>query len=275
MTRQHIADPETVNKLPSQTLRRHSGLASDATRAASIGSSKSPTSPAFTIPQRAMNGSGSRNPRVGIGQEARGRRRRWPGGHECAEIAAQRGHEVILLERRQALGGQLKLAASVKGRGGHRRGDPLPRVPACEAACRCEAWASRERRVRARLGRRSRRGGNGLGPQPDDHRQPLARSSAVAGIESERVLTTWDLLESEAQVGHCVLVVDDGEGSWKGISVALQLAGEGHEVHLSTPLGYVGAAVGPFSQNKCFPGCSRPGSGCTRSRCLPRSVTTR
>jgi len=39
-----------------------------------------------------------------------------PAGMKAAEVAADLGHETILLERREQLGGQLRLAASVPGR---------------------------------------------------------------------------------------------------------------------------------------------------------------
>ena len=50
-----------------------------------------------------------------------------------------------------------------------------------------------------------------------------------------------------AAVGRRVLIVDDGEGGWKGVGLALQLDEDGHEVEFVTPLPYVGAKLGPFS----------------------------
>ncbi len=44
-----------------------------------------------------------------------------------------------------------------------------------------------------------------------------------------------------------MLVVDDGEGSWKALSIAAHLARSGHAVQLSTPLPYLAAGLGPFS----------------------------
>jgi hypothetical protein len=72
-------------------------------------------------------------------------------------------------------------------------------------------------------------------------------------VDAEHVLTVFDVLEHGAAVGRKALVVDDGEGGWKGIGLALHLADAGHEVHLSTPLPHVGAAIGPFSQNRLIP----------------------
>ncbi len=67
------------------------------------------------------------------------------------------------------------------------------------------------------------------------------------------------MLERGAAVGDEVLIVDDGEGGWKGIALALQLAADGKRVHLSTPLPYVGAALGPFTQNKLVPRVAEAG----------------
>lgn len=40
-----------------------------------------------------------------------------PAGLKAAEVAARRGHRVTLVERRLQLGGRLRLATEVKGRG--------------------------------------------------------------------------------------------------------------------------------------------------------------
>ena len=73
------------------------------------------------------------------------------------------------------------------------------------------------------------------------------------GLDRAHVLNVWDVLEYQAPLGQRVLVVDDGEGIWKGIGLALDLSERGHDVHLSTPLPYVGAKIGPFSQNRLIP----------------------
>ena len=68
------------------------------------------------------------------------------------------------------------------------------------------------------------------------------------GLELEHVLDVWNVLEDGVPVGHKVLVADDGEGTWKAISLALDLAEQGHDVHLSTPLPYVGAKINFWSE---------------------------
>ncbi|MEV4129950.1 hypothetical protein [Nocardia sp. NPDC049707] len=67
------------------------------------------------------------------------------------------------------------------------------------------------------------------------------------GLAQDNVMSVWDVLEDRRPIGHRVLVVDDGEGGWKGIGLALQLDADGHDVEYVTPLPYAGAKLGPFS----------------------------
>jgi 2,4-dienoyl-CoA reductase-like NADH-dependent reductase (Old Yellow Enzyme family) len=176
-----------------------------------------------------------------------------PAGMKAAEVAARAGHEVILIERRDVTGGQLRLAASVKGR--------------TEIA---GVFNYLEIQI-AKLGVDVRLGWSPtveelLALEPDE--VIVATGSApgadivgniaqglldTPGLDDVRVLNVWDVLEQHASIGHRVLVNDDGEGTWKAISIALELSDRGHDVHLSTPLAYVGAKVGPFSQHRLIP----------------------
>jgi hypothetical protein len=82
----------------------------------------------------------------------------------------------------------------------------------------------------------------------------LARGDLeTPGLDHEHVLSVWDVLEHGADVGQQVLIADDGEGGWKAIGLALHLAQRGHQVHLSSPLPYVAAKIGPFSQTRLIP----------------------
>ncbi|WP_029113612.1 FAD-dependent oxidoreductase [Mycobacterium sp. URHB0044] len=73
------------------------------------------------------------------------------------------------------------------------------------------------------------------------------------GLDQEHVLSVWDVLEHDRPVGRHVVIVDDGEGGWKGIGLALQLQVQRHQVEILTPLPYVGAKLGPFSANLAVP----------------------
>jgi mycofactocin system FadH/OYE family oxidoreductase 2 len=253
MTRQHIADPETVNKLRAGRL--------DDIRPC-IGCNQGCIDRLFKITHTTC----VHNPAAGYEHElgagtltpsATPKRvvviGGGPAGMKCAETAAGRGHDVILFERREALGGQLRLAARVDGRaelGGvirHLEG----RLAQLPVDVRLGETASAESVLALAPDHIIAATGSAPGRQIIGNLSHGIRS--VPGIDSERVLTVWDLLEHGAPVGRRVLVVDDGEGSWKGVSVALHLAGGDREIHLCTPLGYVGAAIGPFSQNMMLP----------------------
>jgi NADPH-dependent 2,4-dienoyl-CoA reductase/sulfur reductase-like enzyme len=172
---------------------------------------------------------------------------------KAAEVAARRGHDVVLLERRAELGGQLRLAAKVKGRGEigqvitHLEGQLRKLgvdVRLGQAAAAESVLALEPQGVIVATGSAPRREllGN------------IARGLLdTPGLERDDVHDVWQVLEQDAPLGERVLVVDDGEGGWKGISIALELSEAGKEVHLSTPLPYVGAKIGPFSQNKLIP----------------------
>jgi NADPH-dependent glutamate synthase beta subunit-like oxidoreductase len=154
---------------------------------------------------------------------------------------------VTLLERRDQLGGQVRLASSLPGR--EEIGEVVRHL---------------ETQV-AKLGVDVRLG---VTATPDDEvlkgadavviatgSQPVRRLIGVRSFQLEgvdglalpHVLTSWDLLERGEVPATSVVVVDDGEGSWKALSIAAHLARTGHAVQLVTPLPFVAAGLGPYS----------------------------
>ena len=253
MTRQHIADPETVNKIREGRLEDLRGC---------IACNQGCIDRIFKIAHATCvhNPAAGHEEELGIGTlTVTSAAKRvvvvggGPGGMKAAETSARAGHDVTLLEARPVLGGQLRVAASVDGRAD--MGEVIRHI-----GVQLEKLA-----VDVRLGRAAT-AEDVLALQPD-HVIVATGSTAtrtivgnvangildVPGIESAHVLDVFDVIEHGAPVGETVLVVDDGEGAWKAVSVAMHLAARGHTVHLSTPLGYAGAAVGPFSQNRLMP----------------------
>ncbi len=253
ITRQQIADPETVNKM-------REGRLDDIRRC--IGCNQGCIDRLFKM----TNATCVHNPaagyelELGIGtlkQAARPKRvvvvGAGPAGLKAAEIAARAGHDVTLIERRDRVGGQLRLAASVDGReeiGGVTKYLET-QVNKLGVDVRC-GWAPTAEEVRA-LDPDHVIVATGSAPGPDIIGNIARGQLETPGLDREHVVNVWDVLEHDAHVGRRVVVADDGEGTWKAISLALQLSERGHDVHLVTPLPYVGAKLGPFTQNKLVP----------------------
>jgi mycofactocin system FadH/OYE family oxidoreductase 2 len=247
MTRQHIADPETVNKL-------REGRREDVRGCISCNQGCLDMLPKGRHITCIHNPAAGYERELGIGtlRPAATPRRvvvvgGGPAGMKAAEIAARRGHDVTLLERRGALGGQVRLAGKVPGR------------EEVNEVVRYLATQLRKLGVQVRLGVEA--GAEDVLAQAPDAAvvttgsRPVARLIGarshqledVAGLDGPNVINSWDLLERGAQPGGSVLVVDDGEGSWKALSIAAHLARAGHDVQVATPLPWIAASLGPYS----------------------------
>jgi mycofactocin system FadH/OYE family oxidoreductase 2 len=248
MTRQHIADPETVNKL-------REGRVEDVRKCISCNQG--------CIDQvfKGQHVTCVHNPAAGFERELMeitlsDQRKRvvvvggGPAGMKAAEIATRRGHNVTLFERRPQLGGQLRIAGSLEG-----RGEILEAV----------RWVERELgklQVDVRLGHQAT-AEDVLALEPDvvvvatgsaPVKEIIGNKSfgvwTVPGLDAANVISSWDVIEDKAEVGNSVLVVDDGEGGWKSAGLALELAGKGHSVKVATPHTHIGAQLGVFTQQK-------------------------
>jgi 2,4-dienoyl-CoA reductase-like NADH-dependent reductase (Old Yellow Enzyme family) len=253
MTRQQIADPETVNKMRDGRL--------DEIRRC-IGCNQGCIDRLFDVTHSSCvhNPAAGYERELGIGtlMQATFRRRvvvigAGPAGMKAAETAARQGHEVILVERRQRTGGQLRIAAKIEGRGeiagviDHL--DVMVRKYGVDVRL---GWSPTAEEV---LDLEPDHVIVATGSAPgDDIVGNLAQGIAFTpGLDQEHVLSVWDVLEDDRPVGRHVVIVDDGEGGWKGIGLALQLQGDDHAVEFVTPLPYVGAKLGPFSANLAVP----------------------
>jgi 2,4-dienoyl-CoA reductase-like NADH-dependent reductase (Old Yellow Enzyme family) len=253
MTRQQIADPETVNKMRDGRL--------DEIRRC-IGCNQGCIDRLFDVTHSSCvhNPAAGYERELGIGtlMQATFRRRvvvigAGPAGMKAAETAARQGHEVILVERRQRTGGQLRIAATIEGRGeiagviDHL--DVMVRKYGVDVRL---GWSPTAEEILA-LHPHHVIVATGSAPGPDIVGNLAQGIAFTPGLEQDHVLSVWDVLEHDRPVGRHVVVVDDGEGGWKGIGLALQLQGADHDVEFVTPLPYVGAKLGPFSANLAVP----------------------
>ncbi|MFB3814105.1 MAG: FAD-dependent oxidoreductase [Terriglobales bacterium] len=238
MTRAHIADPEIVNKAKEGRLEdiRPCVACNDGCWGKTYGGTFGCT----------HNPAAANEKELGIGTLKRAAKPKsvlvvggGPGGLKTAEIAARRGHRVSLYEKRNRLGGQVRIAA--KGAGRAELGEITRylerQVEKLGVDIHLNAEITSEMVMKANpdavivaTGSTPRRVSlTGVPPYDPDNPTPK-------GIDQDNVLTTWDLLEREVEVGDKVLVADDGEGSWKSASVAETLLDRGKKVEVISPL---------------------------------------
>ena len=259
MTRQQIADPETVNKMAQGRL--------DEIRRC-IGCNQGCIDRLFQVTHSSCvhNPAAGYERELGIGTllEATFRRRvvvvgAGPAGMKAAETAARQGHEVILIERRNRTGGQLRIAQKIRGRG--EIGGVIDHLDVMIAKHGVDlrlGWAPGADDVLA-LRPDHIIVATGSAPGPDIVGNLAQGITFTPGLDQDHVLTVWDVLDEQKPVGRHIVIVDDGEGGWKGIGLALQLCEDGREVEFVTPLPYVGAKLGPFSANLAVPRVHRSG----------------
>jgi 2,4-dienoyl-CoA reductase (NADPH2) len=178
-----------------------------------------------------------------------------PGGLEAARVAAEAGHSVVLHERLEELGGQLRIAAA-----GPTRAELLDFV----------SYLERELR---RLGVEIRLGSEAsaetvLADAPD-----LVVCAGGATPEAPafpEAVTVWDVLSgSLTDVPERALVVDDGSGFWHALSAVEYLAERGARVELVTPAAGVALAIPHESARNV---AERLGAHGVRTRVLTRVV---
>jgi mycofactocin system FadH/OYE family oxidoreductase 2 len=173
-----------------------------------------------------------------------------PAGMKAAEIAARRGHEVVLIERGDALGGLVAIAARIPIRkefGGIVRymDSQIKKLPV-EVQLNTDAsvdsiLAMNPDAVVVATGSYPRK----LGYQnirPDITFHP--------GIDQPNVMAVEDSILSPERVGKKVLLVDDGESTWRLMGPALMFAEQGKQVEIITTLFHPGAKIGGNSIGK-------------------------
>jgi 2,4-dienoyl-CoA reductase-like NADH-dependent reductase (Old Yellow Enzyme family)/thioredoxin reductase len=157
-------------------------------------------------------------------------------GCEAARVAARRGHEVILLERGERLGGQLNLAARAPGRDAY------------------EDFVIFQENQLALHGVDVRLGSE-VGPDAVAALEPdavacatgsLPRVPETPGVDAAHVLQGWDVLAGRAEAGERVAVVSQ-EDAFETPNVAEALAERGHRVEIFHKWNGIGAQIDRYS----------------------------
>lgn len=170
-----------------------------------------------------------------------------PAGLKAAEIAARRGHAVTLWEQEPALGGQITRFCHVDVR--REYGVAIAylerQLEKLSVSIRTGKLATPEDVIAecADIVILA----TGSVPGRAGFRHLRADLHPIPGLDESFVLDTWQGLALSETSRRKVLVVDDGENSWKLISTALHLRKLGNDVTISTPHASVATGVGPMA----------------------------
>lgn len=166
-----------------------------------------------------------------------------PAGLECARVAAERGHHVLLYEASGHLGGQFYLAGLQPRRGQildllQWYQDELDRLGVqvhyhhplfSEDIVALKSQHAIEHVVLA----------TGSEPYETGFQKALAHLPELPGYNPNTVFSIESVMRREARLGQSVVVLDEG-GNWRGCGTAWYLMEKGHQVTLVTPDPMVG-----------------------------------
>ncbi|WFU47564.1 FAD-dependent oxidoreductase [Sinorhizobium terangae] len=162
-----------------------------------------------------------------------------PAGLEAARVAAERGHEVALMEASSRLGGNFLLAGMQPRRGQildliqwyERQLDKLK----VDVRLNCYVEASE---ILA-YGANSIILATGSYSPETGFQKALPAVETLPGIERGNVFTVEAVVARQARPGNRVLLLDEG-GGWRGCGTAWKLAEDGHAVTILSPDPFIG-----------------------------------
>ncbi|MDH3219859.1 MAG: FAD-dependent oxidoreductase [Gammaproteobacteria bacterium] len=162
-----------------------------------------------------------------------------PAGMEAARVAAERGHQVTLVEALGDLGGQFRLAGLAPRRGQITEliGWYLRQFEQLGVEVRYFAPLDEQDIIEF--------GADevvlAIGSLPDEHARQrwLPEAEELPGLHHGKVFACEEVLRGQAELGKSVIVLDEG-GNWRGTGTAWFLADRGHEVTIVTPDAMIG-----------------------------------
>lgn len=166
-----------------------------------------------------------------------------PAGLEAARVAAERGHEVVLCEASDDIGGQIRLAAKAPNR---EEFEAIIRYRRHELN-RLGVDIRLNTRVDAELARSLRPDAIVLASGALPFKPP------IPGADQAHVLNSWDVLSGTRPVGERVVIIDL-QGEHESVSVADYLLEHGRQVEIVTPFytvaQFIEGTQQPFSKER-------------------------
>ena len=174
-----------------------------------------------------------------------------PAGLEAARVAAERGHRVALMERKDAVGGQLRLTAE------------QPQRHAVGALLRWYSDELTRLQVEVRLTQDLDVEGvrefaadavilaTGSRPARDGYQRSMPDVERLPGVDQESVLSIDDVLSGVSVPGPRVLLLDESD-DWKGAGTALYMAERDLRVSFITKGAVVAKGLVPAKAHKAL-----------------------
>jgi 2,4-dienoyl-CoA reductase-like NADH-dependent reductase (Old Yellow Enzyme family)/thioredoxin reductase len=157
-----------------------------------------------------------------------------PAGMEAARVAAERGHQVTLVEALGDLGGQFRLAGLAPRRGQITEliGWYLRQFE--QLGVEVRYFTPMDEQDIIEFGADDVVLATGSLPDHRARQRWLPAAGELPGLQHGKVFPCEEVLRDQAELGKSVIVLDEG-GNWRGTGTAWFLADRGHEVTIVTP----------------------------------------
>lgn len=169
-----------------------------------------------------------------------------PGGLKAAEIAARRGHEVVLYEKGAELGGQILSIIKVGSRRDFENIIRYLRIQVRKLGVKVTLEKEASPDDILKEGADTVVIAVGSIPVRTGYTPARPDVEALRGVEQENVKTVAEVFADGDQIGQNVVVVDEF-GEMEGTMTAEYLADQGKAVEIVTRQPFVGANIEPFS----------------------------